>query len=56
MFLDAVLDHNNNPIFNDTPAAVKTFLEGKTEEERRNLIVFTGETLGWFTVKEYLER
>jgi hypothetical protein len=52
MFFDAVLDENGDPIFNDTPAVTKKWLNDHPSPS--NLIVVDGKTLTQQTVAEYL--
>jgi hypothetical protein len=58
MYLDAIINANDprEVVYNSTPENVKRLLENRSEEENKLVVVYDGETLRRWTVKEYLAR
>lgn len=54
-YLDAIMDHSNNVIFNSTPERILEICDDMTEEVRYMYTVNRGENLRDYSVKEYLE-
>jgi hypothetical protein len=58
MYLDAVLNASDprEVIYNSIPENVKRFLEGRTKEENKLVVVYDGERLRRWSVEDYLAR
>ena len=54
IYLDAVLDNNMNPVYNDIPDNVRKWLQNQTNME--NHIVVVGRTLKILSITEYLNQ
>lgn len=55
-YFDAVLDPNYMPVFNDTPAAVKDWLEANKDDPLlKDCMVCLGTTLTTTSIENYLK-